>query len=399
MTGLGQVGALGRLGSPALNNGGGDIIRSIFADGTDGFYFDFSKTDRLFQTITDTPADDAGENIYRGLESHSPLWGAKTLGQLVASQPEMVTNGALTVDASGWTAVNSPTLAFSTSTGVTITNAGTTYGLLYQALTTVVGRTYRLEVEIDFVGVGSARAEFQSSAPLIVNGSLINVSSGASEGLRSGYFVATATTTYVTIGNQNNNNSVGRFKNVSVKEIPGNHGLQATTSAQPKWQAGGLARFDGSDDALVTTLTPATAMTLMFKGKLKDIIGASVFYVMGSRVTAGNDRFYLGYDNSGRLTATIGGTALTRTGSLEATVGVGAVVLSGGVGKLYWNAVEGASGAVGTPNTTVPFAIGAINTSGTLSAFFKDDIYHALAIKKALPAAQIAAITNLWGTS
>lgn len=81
---------------------GADPILGVFADGTDGFYFDFSKTDRLFQDTTgQTPADDPGESVGLALEGHG--WGGKTLSQLIALQPEVVTNGDFSGGSTGWT--------------------------------------------------------------------------------------------------------------------------------------------------------------------------------------------------------------------------------------------------------------------------------------------------------
>jgi hypothetical protein len=173
---------------------------------------------------------------------------------------------------------------------------------------------------------------------------------------------------------------------------------QATTAAQPKWQTGGLARFDGSDDSLLTTLTPGAAMSLMFKCKLTSLLAAGA-YLTGSRVTGTDSRFYLGFDASEQLHAIIGATTVTRTGSLHDTIGVAGLVLSGGNATLYWNGVGETPGAVGSPNTTIALPLGAINISAVIQSFFPGDIYYALAIKKALSAAEISAITNLWGTS
>ncbi len=54
-----------------------DPILSIFADGTDGFYFDGSKTDRTFQDQVNTAADDAAESI--GLALEGSKWSGASL--------------------------------------------------------------------------------------------------------------------------------------------------------------------------------------------------------------------------------------------------------------------------------------------------------------------------------
>src|SRR5690606_33091636 len=48
------------------------------------------------------------------------------------------------------------------------------------------------------------------------------------------------------------------FRNISVKEVPGNHQLQATTQSRPLYQVGPPRPvFDGVDDSLVTTFAAA----------------------------------------------------------------------------------------------------------------------------------------------
>jgi len=133
--------------------------------------------------------------------------------------PELLVNGALDVDATGWTAANAPGLVHGVG-GVTITNNGTTYGILYQAIPTVIGRLYRVQLDIDWTGPGAARADFASAAPTTANGVLVNVTSGALEGNKIAYFRAVVALTYFSIGNQNNNNSVNKYGNVSVRRMP-----------------------------------------------------------------------------------------------------------------------------------------------------------------------------------
>mgnify|MGYP003404196728 CR=1 FL=1 len=438
----------------ARNEGVGDIIRSIFADGTDGFYFDFSKTDRLFQNLTGaTLADGAGENIALALDAHT-LDGRGPVNKLIYTQQfdnaawakaqatvtansSVAPDGTTTADTLLDTAANNihhinqtvtgtpsgltytvsaylkaSTLNYATiglsdissgslyavavfnlSSGALATSgaAGAGYSVTSSSITSVGNGWYRCAVTV----VAGTSVSFLKA---IVGANKTGVITGSAGGFET--YLGDGSGVFVWGAQLEEGASASAYQpNGASVGGPGNHGLQATTAARPKWQTGGLARFDGSDDNLLTTLTPAAAMTVMFKGKLPDVLGASVFYVMGSRVTAGNDRFYVGYDNSGRLTATIGSTTLARTGSLEGTVGVGALTLSGGNATLYWNGTGETPVAVEAPNTTIALPLGAISTSGTLSAFFKGDLYHALAIKKALTAAEIAAITNLWGTT
>lgn len=185
---------------------------------------------------------------------------------------------------------------------------------------------------------------------------------------------------------------------ITVTPVSGNHGLQATTSAQPKWQTGGLARFDGSDDCLLTTLNPTTSGTMLVAGTadaVNDIL-------MGS-IGVSNGRCYIGTDSAGRLSGGIGtqGSGTIFGGDdIRGVVGVNALSWDGTTVKLFRDGAtiyeDAQSGAV---NTTTPIHVGALNNNGTSTSFADMDSSRVLYIAKALTAAQIAAITTKWGTS
>lgn len=384
MMGLGNIGRLGRL---ALIKGGGDIITSIFADGTDGFYFDFSKTDRLFQNVAGTtPADDAGENIARALEGSK--WGGRTLAAQIAAQPELWTNPAPTVVNFGGS-----TGAYNTSTK-TFTNSGTAvsgYPRFQFGLGLTIGGVYKVE------GLLTGSISKVSPARLAGSGTANTLSYSTSTGIFSGIVAAGAA--YLEFGLDPSATWTGAdsvvIDAISVKEIPGNHGQQATTAARPKWQTGGLARFDGSDDYLLTTLTPsAAANTLLLKLKMGTLASR---VLMGCQ---GTTRLYLSIGAGGELSAGVGNQSLTTilasNGDLRGQTGVAALVADGTNVTLFWNgAVVYSAAQNGAPDPVPAILIG----SNSGSSFTDSDIYHALAIKKALTAAQIAAITNKWGTS
>lgn len=356
---------------------GGSIITSIFADGTGGFYFDFSKTDRLFQTARGAAAtDDPGENI--GLSLEGRAWGGKTLTDLVASQPELISNGDFSNGMAGWSGtwgvVNGEAVGPSGAAALTPSGASNIIASrMYRVSFRVISSPF-LDVTIGGVSFGSSWAA----------------------GVQTRYALATSTAK-LAFASGGGANSV--IDDISVKKIPGNHGLQATTAAQPKWQTGGLARFDGSDDHLLTVMQATTAMSLVFKCKAGAVNG----YLTGVCATGISDRLYLGFSASGELFGLIGAFdgAITRAGSLIDTVGVAALVVPGdGTAELFWNGVSaGTASGLLAVNLTQVFAIGAVVIGGTPQSFFTGDIYHALAIKKALTAAEIAAITNLWGTT
>lgn len=384
-----------------------NIITSIFADGTDGFYFDFSKTDRLFQTQAGlTLADDAGENIAFALENHS--WGSSSYAAIVAAATELFPDGGMSDASTGWTYSNASGSIVSGALRLTSTAVGAAARTAYKTLSGLtVGVSYR--VSVDVVGTGGTAGGAATSllqALTTAGAGVQNSESAAGTGTRSLIFVATATSHRIQVrfdGSGGDATTYVDFDNLSVKAIPGNHGRQSTTSAQPKWQTGGIARFDGSDDNLPTVLYPsAAAMTLMADVTVGAIGAARVF--MGC-IGAGTQRLSISVTAAGVLSGSLGDQFSTTIVDPGGTDRSGqrlrvALTCNGSTVRLYANGTQVYSGAqVGAPATDQPIAVGAYNNAGVMQNFFNGDIYKGLAIKKALTAAEIAAITNLWGTS
>jgi hypothetical protein len=359
------------------------IVPSLFADGTDGFYFDFSKTDRLFQDNLGTLANAGGSSIFLGLESHA--WAGKTLAEyLVASTPALVEP----FDSSApWTL--QADLAISGGK-LTCTAAGGTRGG-YRPVSLTPG-LYRVTFDVDSIS-GNVAVEICNDA---------NGTNG------TGVFAQVTTgtkTQYIQVTNQTGVRfrfqvgTTAQVDSLRIDRIADNHGVQATTAAQPKWQTGGLARFDGSDDCLPTPLVPGSAMTLMAK---------CAFSVNNSKIIMGcqdasSGRCQLIFSSLQSLSAGVGSqdsATIFASTDISNSTHVVALTFNGSTVKLYVDGVEEYSGAQsGSPSASVPITVGARNVAGTNGGFFDKDIYHALAIKKALTAAEIAAITNLWGTS
>lgn len=388
---------------PPLNpiKGGGDIITSIFADGTDGFYFDFSKTDRLFQATTGGAlADDAGENIALGLDGSK--WGGLSFQAATDAQAEQVgTNPNFASDIAGWGSAGSATVTWDSDGGngaalVDITGAA---GRIAdsQVFAFTVGKTYRFRARIKagtYAGQLALRAAATNLGSAISpTGSYVNY---------DGFFVAGTTDVAIDISRLTADTGTFYVDSISIKEIPGNHGLQATTSAQPKWQTGGLARFDGTDDNLLTTLAASnTGMTLLAKAKLAATGGNRG--VMGVNGADGVSRCFLAFDASGYAAGGVGSDSLSVIkGSVNRSGAYCVLGLTIGASTwtLYEQGAQTNTGAKnGSCNTTLGIPLGGLNANGTFGTFANIDLTYALAIKKALTAAQIAAITNKWGTS
>jgi len=64
---------------------------SLFLPGDNGFLYDFSRADTLFQEATGTTPAGVDQNV--GLALDISKWGGKTLVQVLAAQPELRDGG------------------------------------------------------------------------------------------------------------------------------------------------------------------------------------------------------------------------------------------------------------------------------------------------------------------
>ena len=133
----------------------------------------------------------------------------------VATGEELVANTTLTTNADEWTSVNSPVITHGAS-GVNIQNDGVSYGLIYQAISTVVGATYIASADIVFGGIGRARFGWGNAVPTAPYTTFADTTTS---GTYSGTFVATATTAYISVGNRNDEDAASDFTNITVKRI------------------------------------------------------------------------------------------------------------------------------------------------------------------------------------
>lgn len=354
-----------------------DPISSIFADGTDGFYFDFSKTDRLFQNLRNTPADDAGENICLALESSK--WGGRSFAEYLASRTEEANIGtqSLTVatgsqNAGGWDL---------TATG--------NFAGVSQTISGVAGETF--VVDFEWSGNNEARQLWATAG-----GANVNSNSTAASGTARLFVTATgAVTSAIVFLSGSTSGDTIFIKINSIKRVEKNHGLQATASAQPKWQTGGLARFDGIDDCLSTPLQLGNVGSLVVK--FNKAAGSDSQVIIGQRPNTTEDVFLL-LSSAGRVAGSVGtGSSISDTANRTGLNTVGAITWNGTTVNLYVQGVlvatQAQSGSVVAGSATV-----ILGSALTSSLFASVDLLHALGIKKALTAAEIAAITNYWNS-
>lgn len=147
---------------------------------------------------------------------------ASSSGRATALRPvsygtELVTNGTYDTDLSGW-ATASGYASFTQSSGqATGTSNGSSAPQLNQSISTTVGSIYQVKYEL--VSSTSAGARFRVGTTDTGN-QIFEEVVGTTTGARTKYIVATATTTYISIGYGPSTNGLTQtFDNVSVKKV------------------------------------------------------------------------------------------------------------------------------------------------------------------------------------
>lgn len=220
-------------------------IRQLFTHGEQGVWYDPSDFSTMFQDASGTtPVTGVGQPVGLILDKSKGLvLGAK-----------LVTNGGFDSDVSGW-ATGLGVIGWVAGRLRATNNSGVTNNIRpWQAITTVIGLSYEV-LGHAFVGTagapltlsvgnGAGSTTIASSAATVVDASLRVI------------FTAQQTTQYVWVGANLPNTKYFDFDNISVREIPGNHASQVTSTKRPLLQQDGNGKhylaFDGIDDALST---------------------------------------------------------------------------------------------------------------------------------------------------
>lgn len=350
----------------AANEGVGFSLDAYLASLTAAAYYDSTKLDRLFQENTGiTLADDVGESV--GLWLDQATWGGKTLAQLIAAQPEKWSNPTPTISNVSGTvgAYNSGTRTM-TNTGATVSG----YPRFFFDLGLAVGKTYFVTGRLD-----GDRAK-AGMVRLADSGSANNIAvPNASTGLFSGYATAAAAVggkvgieflTFLTSADTGLT-----IAQLSVKEVPGFHGVQATGSLKGTRQSAGV-KYDGSDDNHLTTYLAASGKNFI---QVKATIPATVsaLQVLAGASGSGANRVYLGIDTSGRACAGVGSdttSTIVGTSDLRNTEATIALTFDGTTVRLIVNGViEYEAAQNSTPTTTIPLRIGGLNNNGSAGSY------------------------------
>jgi hypothetical protein len=189
---------------------------SLFSTGAQGVIYDPRDLSTMFQdSLGTTPVTAPGQVV--GLRLDKSKGGPG---------PELVSNGDFSGGTTGWTNASIGTGTFSASSGVaTIVGVdAANRGGLVQGATCVVGRTYRVTMTVSGASVNFALG---STTSLDTAGGAGITASGAA----SFVVVATATTMYVKAWSIAAGGTA-TLDNISVRELAGNHAIQATAGAR-----------------------------------------------------------------------------------------------------------------------------------------------------------------------
>lgn len=238
----------GHVGAPGIFSAAAWLPSRLFALAQPGGWWDFSSNDGLWQDAAGTtPVTALGQPI--GLALDKSRWGGKSFAQVMAAQPELVSNpGGPFADTTGWTAQQGTATVVSGK--LRATRAGGTDGRATTPITCVVGRPYRVNV--------SGIAATATGAIVIANSTGSTAGAPLSMTSDGAYtFIATQTTHYVMVlASSGADGTYVECGAVSVREIPSIPARQTASGARPLWQEDALGarglQFDGVDDFLVT---------------------------------------------------------------------------------------------------------------------------------------------------
>lgn len=352
------------------------FLSEFMAAQSDGFWLDFTKTDRQFQEVNGpTPADDPNEVI--GLSLSQRTWNGQTLAQVVAAAPELVANpGPSFPNTTGWTPFNGGILSI-VGGELTLTGNGSTgfAGAFASVTGLVVGQSYRLAVT-------ARRGTTASNVQVRMNsnpGLFVLNSSSATDASGEVFFVATATSDSVVLivgGNPATGSVV--LKSVSFKEVSRYPASQATAAAKPKYQTTGAA-FDGVDDNLLTGYTAGAGANFIVARVTIPVSLAETQIIAGTLSQPPTQACFVGVNASGILVGGVGlqsFTTIVGSGDLRGAAVVIGISFDGSTVKLFANGAEVYSAAQsGLPSGAVPFRVGARNLDGgTATNFFGGSI-------------------------
>ena len=395
------------LGLPAApKKGVGVSLIPFMAGQSDGFWYDFSKTDRLFQeNVGPTPA--ATANVVIGLALSQRLWAGQTLAQVVASQtPTLQDDFSSYADtaamvAAGWDkrAATSGTVTLSSGAfQFTSAAAGLSSGAGKLVSGFTVGRCYQLTGRIRMVsGGGSVSLGLRNSDGGGGSSMVIAAPSVAGTSFEqvTAYWVATQTTAHVALI-PSVAAATAELDDIRISDVSRYPATQSAAGFKPKYQTTG-AVFDASDDNLLTSYVAQNGANFIVAYLDVPASIPATQVVAGASGSSAN-RCFLAFNTSGQLCAGVGSQSTTTVvGTTDwrgQTVVVG-LSLDGSTVKLFAGSAEEYTAAqAGTPTTSIPFRVGALNNNGTAGSFSGVAMKRLLVGRQALTLTQFNSIRS-----
>ena len=374
-----------------------DVILNAFSTGLDGFWLDAAAPSRLFQAagafnVTSiATAYTPGNTVGLALDQHLPVYDGPSLSlaQVLALQTNLVVNaGFASNDLTGWTNGSVGAGTVDASSGVAVLTgtaaAGGNRALVYQTQAITNGAFY----------YGACTVSITSGSMQLVFGTSLGSanhfgSNGATTGTKEAVFAALGAANVLSAATQSTGSVVSADDWV-LKLVPGNHALQLVAGARPSYQAGPVLR-SVLDDNLLSRCLPGTANTIFYLGKFN----AESDVALGAK-GASNGNIFLGTDAAGCIAGGVGSDGVSVIHGTNDVRGVrncfalrhdGTTVdLWEGLTKVYTGAQSG------SPTTTVPFRIMALNDNGTAASFLDGDSTVGLVVCGALADWQVNAI-------
>jgi len=198
---------------------------------------------------------------------------------------EEVTNGTFNTDVSGWTAFSDAIVTWDTGR-MKIYADGDTWGVSYQYVTTVIGKTYFCS--LDAIEGDSTAYLYKASSASIADGDLYDSGETIDFGTKSFSFIATSTSTSIAIMTKEIN-TYTLFDNISLKEIlpisttytqTNSHSNLFTTTVVP--HVNDLAYLDAQPESVARLVDGETVAGLTF-----DLADIEAFYPGNEGVGSG----------------------------------------------------------------------------------------------------------------
>lgn len=394
-----------------LGEGGGFNLEAYLATLPAAAYWDFTKTDRHFQSPNgDALASAIGNPI--GLALDQAAWARRTYTAQLAQAAENIRNqngsgavaGTPGTPPNNWTASAQTGYAFEmVGTGTDSDGAYTEYKL---SGTDVGLRAHTITFE-------TATQIVAASGEVWVNNVGLKIVAGGLTGLNAllGMDENTSGSAYVGGGQQaiTPTGTMQRFSLVrslaggatvarvqpwlrftapggvatsinfriyapSMKKVAGNHGAQATGSLQPVRQTTG-AKLDGSDDNHLTTYLAGSSNNFL-AGLLTIPATIASTQVIAGLQDATPSGLSLSVSTSGLIGGRIGTSSLTGSGTSDQRGNRVPVAITGDGSswRLFVGSAQENQGSASGMSTSVALRLGSLNNNGSASAFFGGSI-------------------------